>query len=151
MKLATLKAATIAETQQNLVSEFAILEDWMERYKLIIELGQQLPTFPDEWKTDTFKIQGCQSQVWIKPEIVDGKLVFHAASDAAIVSGLIAILLLLYSDRLPGDILAVKPEFIAELGLQDHLSPTRSNGLYAMLKAVINYAFALQSSQGATS
>lgn len=148
MKLAALKAPTINETQAALVAEFAALEDWMERYKQIISLGQQLPEFPEEWKTDTFKIQGCQSQVWIKPEIIEDKLVFHAASDAAIVSGLIAILLTLYSERTADEILAVKPEFVEALGLQDHLSPTRSNGLFAMLKAIINYAFALKSSKG---
>ena len=103
---------SIEEVQTELIEEFQFLDDWMDRYRHIIDLGKQLPPFPEEWMNDVYKVKGCQSQVWLKPETIDGRLKFHAASDAAIVSGLIAILLRLYSDRTPEEILATPPSFI---------------------------------------
>ncbi|MDX1399722.1 MAG: SufE family protein, partial [Oceanospirillum sp.] len=111
-------------------------DDWMDKYQYIIDMGKQLPEFPEEWKTDLNKINGCQSQVWIHHEFSDGKIKLHAISDAAIVSGLIALLLRIYDNRTPADILATQPEFLAKLGLDKHLSPTRSNGLHAMLQRI---------------
>lgn len=131
---------SIAEVQEELIEEFQFLDDWMDRYKHIIDLGKQLPPFPEEWMNDVYKVRGCQSQVWLKPEAVDGRLVFHAASDAAIVSGLIAILLRIYSDRTPEEILATPPTFIEGIGLDEHLSPSRSNGLHSMVQTMFSHA-----------
>ena len=108
----------------------------MERYQYLIDLGRKLPEFPEEYRRDEFKLKGCQSQVWLVGEKRDGRLVFHAISDAAIVSGIIAVLLRVYSNRTPGEIVATEPDFIAEIGLDAHLSPTRKNGLGAMLTAI---------------
>ena len=101
---------TIAEAQEELIEEFAFFDDWMDRYRYIIDLARNLADFPAEWQTDENKVRGCQSQVWFKAEPQDGKLVFHAVSDAHIVSGLIAILLRIYSGRTPEEILATKPD-----------------------------------------
>ena len=131
---------SIAEVQNELIEEFEFLDDWMDRYKHIIDLGQQLPPFPEDWMTDEFKVRGCQSQVWLVPEYKDGQLIFHAVSDAAIVSGLIAILLKIYSNRTPQEILDTPPEFIEGIGLNDHLSPSRSNGLHAMVQTMFGHA-----------
>ena len=131
---------SIKEVQQDLIEEFEFLDDWMDRYKHIIDLGKTLPEFPEEWMTDEFKVRGCQSQVWLVPEHKDGLLTFHAASDAAIVSGLIAILLKLYSNRTPEEILATPPSFIEGIGLDEHLSPSRSNGLHAMIETMFRHA-----------
>ena len=131
---------SITEVQQELIEEFQFLDDWMDRYKHIIDLGKKLPPFPEEWMNDIYKVRGCQSQVWLKPETDDGRLVFHAASDAAIVSGLIAILLRIYSDRTPEEILATPPTFIEGIGLDEHLSPSRSNGLHSMVQTMFNHA-----------
>jgi len=132
--------ATIEDVQNELIEDFEFLDDWMDRYRHIIDLGKQLPPFPEEWMNDVYKVKGCQSQVWLKPETVDDRLVFHAASDAAIVSGLIAILLKLYSNRTPEEILATPPSFIEKIGLNEHLSPSRSNGLHSMVETMLNYA-----------
>ncbi len=135
----------IAEAQAELIEDFQYFDDWMDRYRYIIDLGKTLPEFPDDWKIDTYKVEGCQSQVWLKPETLpDGRLHFHAISDAAIVSGLIAILLKVYSDRRPEDILATPPEFIAGIGLDEHLSPSRTNGLHAMIKTMFVHAQTLK-------
>ncbi len=130
----------IAQIQADLVDEFEIFDDWMSRYEYVIDLGRQLPTFPDEWKTEENKIQGCQSQVWLNVEMRDGKMHIDGISDAAIVSGLVAIVLRVYSDQSPQDILDAKPDFIADIGFNDHLSPTRSNGLHSMLRAIYQRA-----------
>ncbi|OOV86916.1 SufE family protein [Oceanospirillum linum] len=126
----------INQAQLDLVDEFEFFDDWMDKYQYIIDMGKKLPEFPSEWKTDLNKIDGCQSQVWIHHEFADGKIKLHAISDAAIVSGLIAMLLRIYDNRTPADILATTPEFLAKLGLDKHLSPTRSNGLHAMLQRI---------------
>ncbi|EDP64165.1 Fe-S metabolism associated SufE [alpha proteobacterium BAL199] len=132
----TAAASSIAEEQEDLIGEFAFFDDWMERYQYLIDLGRKLPEFPEEYRRDEFKLKGCQSQVWLVGEKRDGRLVFHAISDAAIVSGIIAVLLRVYSNRTPGEIVATEPDFIAEIGLDAHLSPTRKNGLGAMLTAI---------------
>ena len=130
----------VAAAQQEIVDEFSMFEDWMDRYQYLIDLGRRLPPFPDELRTEENRIRGCQSQVWFVPEKKDGRLYFQAISDAAIVSGLIAVLLRLYSGRDPRDILDTPPDFVETLQLQSHLSPTRSNGLSAMLDAIRKFA-----------
>lgn len=133
--------STIAQIQAELVDEFEIFDDWMGRYEYVIDLGRQLPDFPEEWKNETNKISGCQSQVWLNMQFQDdGKLHIDGMSDAAIVSGLVAIVLKVYSDQTPQDILDAKPDFIADIGFTDHLSPTRSNGLHSMLRTIYQRA-----------
>lgn len=126
--------------QQELVEDFEIFDNWMDRYQYIIDMGKQLPEFADEWKTSQFKIQGCQSNVWMRHEQAGDKLVFKATSDAAIVSGLIAVLLKIYSHRTAEEIKRTEPHFLTDLGLDKHLSPTRSNGLHAMLERIYQVA-----------
>ena len=130
----------IAQIQADLVDEFEIFDDWMSRYEYVIDLGRQLPDFPEEWKTGENKIQGCQSQVWLNMQMTDGKMHIDGASDASIVSGLVAIVLRVYSDQTPQDILDTKPDFITDIGFNDHLSPTRSNGLHSMLRSIYRTA-----------
>ncbi len=132
--------SNIAQIQAELVEEFALFEDWMSRYEYVIDLGKTLPEFPDEWKTEENRIRGCQSQVWLNMQYADGVLHIDGCSDAAIVSGLVAIVLRVYSDQAPADILAAKPDFIADIGFTDHLSPTRSNGLHSMLRTIYQRA-----------
>jgi len=133
--------STIAQIQAELVDEFEIFDDWMGRYEYVIDLGRQLPDFPERWKNETNKISGCQSQVWLNMQLQeDGKLHIDGMSDAAIVSGLVAIVLRVYSDQTPQDILNAKPDFIADIGFTDHLSPTRSNGLHSMLRTIYQRA-----------
>ena len=130
----------ITLAQQELIDDFSMFDDWMDRYQYIIDMGRRLPDFPDEFRTEENRIRGCQSQVWFVADEQDGRLEFQAISDAAIVSGLIAILLRLYSGRKPQDILDTSPDFVAALQLESHLSPTRSNGLSSMLQAIRNFA-----------
>ena len=130
----------VATAQQEIIEEFGLFDDWMDRYQYLIDLGRRLPEFPDALRTEENRIRGCQSQVWFVPEQRDGRLYFQAISDAAIVSGLIALLLRLYSGRYPQDILDTPPEFVEALELQSHLSPTRSNGLSSMLNAIRGFA-----------
>ena len=131
---------TISEEQENIIEEFSFFEDWMDKYQYLIDIGRKLPKMPEEYLRDEFKLKGCQSQVWFVGEAVDDRLVFRASSDAAIVSGLIAILLRIYSNRTALEILSVKPSFIADIGLEEHLSPTRKNGLGAMLQSIMKRA-----------
>ena len=133
-------SSEVAAAQQEIIEEFGLFDDWMDRYQYLIDLGRRLPEFPDALRTDEHRIRGCQSQVWFVPEKRDGRLYFQAISDAAIVSGLIALLLRLYSGREPQDILDSPPDFVEALELQSHLSPTRSNGLSSMLKAIRGFA-----------
>ena len=128
------------QAQQDLVEEFEIFDNWMDRYQYIIDMGKQLPEFPDTLKTEANKIQGCQSNVWMIHEQQGDKLTFKATSDAAIVSGLIAVLLRIYNERSAEDIQNTPPHFMADLGLDKHLSPTRSNGLNAMLERIYSVA-----------
>ena len=130
----------VQAAQQELVEEFQFFDDWMDRYQYIIDMGRRLPEFPDTDRVDENKIRGCQSQVWFVANARDGLLEFRAISDAAIVSGLIAMLLRIYSGKRPEDILATPPDFVTALQLEQHLSPTRSNGLSSMLKAIRNFA-----------
>ena len=130
----------IQVAQDDLIADFDLFEDWMDRYQYLIDLGRRLPVFPESLKTDENRIRGCQSQVWFVAEEIDGRLRFQAISDAAIVSGLIALLLQLYSGRKPQDILDTPVEFVAALQLESHLSPTRSNGLSSMLAAIQRFA-----------
>ena len=131
---------TAEQAQQELQDEFEMFDNWMDRYQYIIDMGKQLPPFPDEWKTPERKIQGCQSNVWMHYRRKGDVLHFDAISDAAIVSGLIAVLLRIYSGRPAGEICATSPHFMQDLGLDKHLSPTRSNGLHAMLKTIYEVA-----------
>ena len=130
----------VMQAQQELIEEFGFFENWMDRYQYLIDLGRRLPEFPESDKTEQNKIRGCQSQVWFVAEQQDGRLKFRAISDAAIVSGLIAMLLRIYSDKLPLEILETPADFVTALGLEQHLSPTRSNGLAAMLAAIRAFA-----------
>ena len=130
----------VQAAQQGLIEEFQFFDDWMDRYQYLIDLGRRLPEFPDEQRVDANKIRGCQSQVWFVANSHDGKLEFQAISDAAIVSGLIAVLLRIYSGKRPRDILETPADFITALNLEAHLSPTRSTGLYSMLKAIHDFA-----------
>lgn len=127
--------------QRELVEEFSFFDDWMDRYQYLIDLGRRLPEFPEQHRNDEHRIKGCQSQVWFVAEKrEDGRLRFQAVSDAAIVSGLIAVLLRIYNDKRPADILATPPDFVSALGLETHLSPTRSTGLHSMLEAIRRFA-----------
>lgn len=136
---------SIAEAQEELIEEFGFFEDWMDRYQYLIDMGRKLGEFPENWMTDEFKIDGCQSNVWIKPAVSDGRLFFRGTSDSAIVSGLIAVITRVYSGRTPTEIKNTPAEFIKAIGFNEHLSPTRSNGLHAMLTAIYGYASALDS------
>lgn len=130
----------VEQAQAEVIEEFAFFEDWMDRYQYLIDMGRRLPELSAADRSDEYRIPGCQSQVWFVPEERDGRLHFRAISDAAIVSGLIALLLRIYSGRRPEDILATSPDFVAALGLENHLSPTRSTGLASMLDAIRGFA-----------
>ena len=130
----------VIKSQDEIIEEFLFLDDWMDRYQYIIDLGRELEPLSDEEKIESNKIKGCQSQVWFVPGISGERLIFRAISDAAIVSGLIAILIKIYSNKKPKDIVEAPVNFIKSLGLDQHLSPTRSNGLASMMKAIKNYA-----------
>ena len=130
----------VQAAQDEVTEEFKFFDDWMDRYQYLIDLGRRLPPLSAAELVETNKIKGCQSQVWFVAERQHDRLVFRASSDAAIVSGLIALLLRIYSGRRPQEILDTAPEFVAALGLEQHLSPTRSNGLASMLKAIRGFA-----------
>ena len=121
------------KSQQEIIEDFEIFDDWMEKYQYIIDLGKDLEKLDESDKIDANKLQGCQSQVWITHSLEDGKVIFKAESDAAIVSGLVALVLSVYSDKTPEEITKTQPDFIAKIGLDKHLSPTRSNGLSSLL------------------
>jgi len=125
--------ATAADAQAAIADEFAFFGDWSERYQYLIDLGRKLPEFPEAWKTEEHRLQGCQSMVWIVPSGDASRLDFAAISDSAIVSGLVFLALRVYSGRPATEILATEPDYIAAIGLSSHLSPTRSNGLAALL------------------
>jgi cysteine desulfuration protein SufE len=134
--------STADQAQQEIVDEFAFFGDWTERYQYLIDLGKQLPDFPEDLKTEDYRVHGCQSMVWLVPSGNPDSLHFQATSDSAIVSGLIALVLRVYSDRSARDIVSTDPRFIEAIGLAKHLSPTRSNGLAAMLAKIKAYAAA---------
>jgi cysteine desulfuration protein SufE len=136
---------TIKEIQEEIIDEFSMFEDWMERYEYIIELGKSLPIIEDQFKLDENLIKGCQSKVWMHSEI-DGDIIkFTADSDAILTKGIVALLLRVFSDQKPQDILNADTNFIDEIGLKEHLSPTRANGLVSMVKQIKMYAIAQQS------
>lgn len=134
--------APISDRQKEIVSNFAVFDDWQDKYRLIIDMGRKLPEFPEEHRTEENKVKGCQSQVWFHARLEGDRVVFVADSDAAIVRGLIAILLKVFSDAPPREILEASTDFLKEMGLGGHLSPTRSNGLAAMVKQIKYYAMA---------
>jgi len=134
----------IKEIQEEIIDEFAMFDDWMQRYEYIIEMGKSLPIIDDEFKTSDNLIRGCQSKVWLQAEYNDGKIDFTSDSDAILTKGIIALLLRVYSNQSPKDILNSEPYFIDEIGLKEHLSPTRANGLTSMVKQLKLYALAFQ-------
>ena len=135
---------TIQEIQNEIVEEFNLFEDWMQRYEYMIELGKSLPLIAPEFKTDDNIIKGCQSKVWVHAELIDNQLLFSADSDAIITKGIIAILIRAFSNQHPKDILDADTNFIDQIGLKEHLSPTRANGLVSMIKQIKLYAIAFQ-------
>lgn len=135
---------SIQEIQEEIVEEFSMFDDWMERYEYMIELGKTLPLIDEKYKTEDNLIKGCQSKVWVNAEMEDNKLVFTADSDAVITKGIVAILIRAFSNQHPADILEADTHFIDEIGLKEHLSPTRANGLVSMIKQLKMYAIAYQ-------
>ena len=139
---------TLEELQQEIIDEFTELDDWMDRYQLLIELGETQPPLPAAEKVDQNLIDGCQSRVWLICDEKDGILTFRAESDALIVKGIVTLLIRVLSGHTAADILNADLHFIAYIGLTDHLSPTRSNGLLAMVKQMRMYALAISAKQG---
>ncbi len=135
---------TITEKQNEIIEEFSMFDDWMQRYEYIIELGKTLPIIADEYKTDDNIIKGCQSKVWLHAEKKDGEMVLTADSDAILTKGIIAVLIRVFSHENPKSVLEANLDFIDEIGLKEHLSPTRANGLLAMIKQIKMYALAFQ-------
>lgn len=139
-----MKQMSIPEIQKEVVEEFSMFDDWMQRYEYMIELGKSLPLIKEEYKTEDHIIKGCQSKVWVHAELEGDQLVFTADSDAIITKGIIAILIRVFSHQRPQDIIDADTKFIDEIGLKEHLSPTRANGLVSMIKQLKLYAVAFQ-------
>lgn len=135
---------TIKEKQEEIIEEFGAFDDWMDRYQLLIDLGSEQPPLDPQYKTDNNLIEGCQSRVWLQADYNDGKVTFKAESDALIVKGIVSLLVKVYSGHTPDEILDNEPYFVETIGLRDHLSPTRSNGLVAMIKQMRLYALAFK-------
>ncbi len=135
---------TIKEIQEEIIDEFSMFDDWMERYEYIIDLGKSLPLIDSAFKLDENLIKGCQSKVWLHSELQNEKLVFTADSDAILTKGIVALLLRVFSNQKAEDILNADTNFIDQIGLKEHLSPTRANGLVSMIKQIKMYAIALQ-------
>jgi cysteine desulfuration protein SufE len=135
---------TIKEIQEEIIDEFSMFDDWMDRYEYLIELGKSLPIIDEQFKLDENLIKGCQSKVWLYSELEDDRVKFSADSDAILTKGIAALLLRVYSGQKPGDILTAETSFIDEVGLKEHLSPTRANGLVSMIKQIKMYAIAQQ-------
>lgn len=138
---------TIKEIQEEIVDEFSMFDDWMQRYEYMIELGKSLPLIDDKYKTDDYIIKGCQSKVWVHADMKEGDVLFTADSDAIITKGIIAILIRAFSGQPPEAIIEADTAFIDEIGLKEHLSPTRANGLVSMIKQIKLYAVAYQAKQ----
>ncbi|EQC44253.1 SufE family protein [Bacteriovorax sp. Seq25_V] len=134
----------ITKRVDSLVEEFSHLGDWEDRYKYIIDLGKSLEEMEDEYKTEANKVKGCQSQVWLHASVSDGKVYFKADSDASIVKGIVSVLVRIYSGATPDEILATKPDFLDTIGLRQHLSMSRANGLSSMIKQISMYAIAFK-------
>tara|TARA_B100001093_G_scaffold271286_1_gene259283 strand:- start:594 stop:1019 length:426 start_codon:yes stop_codon:yes gene_type:complete len=135
---------SIKAIQDEIIEEFSLFEDWMQRYEYMIELGKSLPLINNDYKTDKYIIKGCQSKVWVHANLDGDKLKFTADSDAIITKGIIAILIRVFSDQNPKDILEADIDFIDKIGLKEHLSPTRANGLVSMVKQIKMYAVVFQ-------
>ena len=135
---------TIAEVQNEIIDEFSMFDDWEERYQYMIDLGKTLPLIDDKYKTDDHIIKGCQSKVWVHADMEDDKVSFTADSDAIITKGIIAILIRVFSGKHPSEIIEADTDFIDKIGLKEHLSPTRANGLVSMIKQLKMYAIAYQ-------
>ena len=131
---------TISGAKQSIIDEFSLFDEWVDRYEYIIELGKSLDGLPKEFHIEQFRVKGCQSQVWFKPETVEKKIIYNADSDAMIVRGLIALLLRVYSGRTPDEILNTPPDFFETIELGSHLSGNRANGLHAMVNYIQSYA-----------
>ena len=138
---------TIKQIQDEIVDEFSLFDDWMQRYEYIIELGKSLPLIDEQYKVDENIIKGCQSKVWVHGEEQEGKIIFTADSNNILNKGIIAILIRVYSNQMPSSILEANIDFIDEIGLKEHLSPTRANGLVSMIKQIKMYALAFQAKQ----
>lgn len=138
---------TIQEAEQEIIEEFSDYEDWMDKYQLLIDLGNEQEPIDEKYKTESNLIDGCQSRVWLQADYEDGKIHFQAESDALIVKGIVSLLLRVFSDRTPDEILNADLRFIEEIGLKEHLSPTRSNGLVAMIKQIRLYAMAFKAKE----
>lgn len=139
---------TINELQEQVIEEFSDFDDWMDKYQLLIDLGNEQEPLEEQYKTEQNLIEGCQSRVWLQADMVDGKLMFRAESDALIVKGIIALLIKVVSDHTPDEILESELYFIDKIGLKEHLSPTRSNGLLSMVKQMRMYALAFKTKGG---
>ncbi len=135
---------SIENIKSDIISEFSLFEDWMEKYEYIIELGKSIPLIDPKFKTDDNLIKGCQSKVWMHAEIKNNNVLFYADSDAIITKGIIAILIRVFSNQNPKNILESDTKFIDEIGLKEHLSPTRANGLVSMIKQIKIYALAFK-------
>ena len=135
---------TIKEIQEEIIDEFSMFDDWMDRYEYIIDLGKSLPLIDVRYKLDENLIKGCQSKVWLYSDLQNDKLIFTADSDAILTKGIVALLLRVYSNQKAEDILEADTKFVDEIGLKEHLSPTRANGLVSMIKQIKMYAIALQ-------
>lgn len=141
--------STIKDKQEEIIEEFNAFDDWMERYQLLIDLGSEQPPLDEQYKTDNNLIEGCQSRVWLQADLMpDGTVRFLAESDALIVKGIVSLLVKVYSGHTPDEILENEPYFVEAVGLKEHLSPTRSNGLVAMIKQMRMYALAFKTASG---
>jgi cysteine desulfuration protein SufE len=136
--------ASINELQDRIIEEFSVFDDWMDKYSLLIEMGNELPVLDPKYKIQNNLIEGCQSRVWLHADFIDGKINYKGDSDAVIVKGIVSLLIHTLSGQTPDDILSVDLYFINAIGLKEHLSPTRSNGLVAMLKQMKLYALAFK-------
>jgi cysteine desulfuration protein SufE len=136
---------TITEIEEKIVEEFSHFDDWMDRYNFLIEMGKDLPKIDDQFRSDQYLISGCQSRVWLQAEQKDGRIFFTADSDAVITKGIITLLIKVLSGQTPDSILQAKLEFVDTIGLREHLSPTRSNGLNSMIKQMKLFALAYKS------
>ena len=139
---------TINELQDEVIEEFSAFDDWMDKYALLIDLGNALDPLDEKYKTESNLIEGCQSRVWLQADYVDGKIHFQGESDAVIVKGIVSLLIRVLSDHTPQEILDADLYFIDRIGLREHLSPTRSNGLLAMVKQMRAYALAYSAKEG---
>ena len=140
---------TINELQDQVIEEFSDFDDWMDKYALLIDLGNSLPPLEEKYKTESNLIEGCQSRVWLQADYVDGKILFKGERDAVIVKGIVSLLINIISDHTPQEILDADLYFIEKIGLKEHLSPTRSNGLVAMVKQMRMYALAFRTKEQA--